>query len=302
MVFIPYGPHVFAVVPHKIMPLGDSITVGYGATNQFTTVGGLGYRMYIENSLLDSGILYDFIGSSEPKGGNLRNILSDGQIGPMFDQDNNGFSGRGVDYFLENISVYLQQNPNPEYVLFLLGVNDAAIPISQLAVKYNQLWDKILQESPTSYIIVSAISPNKYYPSFQSDFNQMLQTEVTKRIVSKQPFSYVNPQVTVDEMYDMGHPNDTGHAKIGNTFSKELLRLIPIPPTSTPISVPTPTDTVIVKKGDANADGYINGLDYVIWLNHYGIATNSGASVGDFNGDGSVNGVDYVTWLINYGR
>lgn len=54
------------------------------------------------------------------------------------------------------------------------------------------------------------------------------------------------------------------------------------------------------KPGDANGDSKVNGLDYVIWLNHYDTSVNQGASVGDFNKNGKVDGQDYVIWLTNY--
>jgi len=71
----------------------------------------------------------------------------------------------------------------------------------------------------------------------------------------------------------------------------------PPTPTQTP---PSPTASV-GKPGDANGDGKVDGLDYVIWLNHYG-QNLSGATVGDFNSDGKVDGLDYVVWLNNYGK
>ena len=61
-------------------------------------------------------------------------------------------------------------------------------------------------------------------------------------------------------------------------------------------SAPTPTP----KPGDANGDGKVDGLDYIIWLNHYKQTTPNGPSDGDFNGDGKVDGLDYVIWLNNY--
>ncbi len=67
-------------------------------------------------------------------------------------------------------------------------------------------------------------------------------------------------------------------------------------PTSTPTIAPAPTPI----PGDANDDRKVDGVDYMIWLNHYNTQT-SGYSNGDFNNDGIVNGIDYVIWLINYG-
>ena len=60
---------------------------------------------------------------------------------------------------------------------------------------------------------------------------------------------------------------------------------------------PTPTP----KTGDANSDGKIDGVDYMIWFNHYRQSV-SGPSNGDFNSSGLVDGVDYMLWFNNYGR
>ena len=65
-------------------------------------------------------------------------------------------------------------------------------------------------------------------------------------------------------------------------------------------SGPTPTSTPTPKPGDANGDGIVDGLDYIIWLNHYNQSTGNGASDGDFNGNGKVDGLDYVIWLTKY--
>jgi len=60
-------------------------------------------------------------------------------------------------------------------------------------------------------------------------------------------------------------------------------------------------DGVEDKPGDANGDNKIDGIDYVIWLNHFG-QTVTGTSNGDFNNDSKVDGIDYVIWLNNYGK
>jgi hypothetical protein len=47
--------------------------------------------------------------------------------------------------------------------------------------------------------------------------------------------------------------------------------------------------------GDANLDGFVNGVDFVVWNNNK-FANTSDWTRADFNGDGSVNGQDYVIW------
>src|SRR3989338_3894034 len=74
-----------------------------------------------------------------------------------------------------------------------------------------------------------------------------------------------------------------------------------ISPTSIPtLPKPSVTDQAGSRKpGDANSDGKVDGLDYVVWLINYNLQT-TGAGLGDFNNSGYVDGLDYVIWLNNY--
>jgi hypothetical protein len=56
-----------------------------------------------------------------------------------------------------------------------------------------------------------------------------------------------------------------------------------------------------ILQGDANGDGKVDGVDFSIWLSHYGQSL-TGASSGDFNTSGKVDGVDFALWLSNYGK
>ncbi len=69
-------------------------------------------------------------------------------------------------------------------------------------------------------------------------------------------------------------------------------------PTSTPSATSSPVSGTLM--GDANGDGRVDGLDYVIWVDNYGITSGAKFSLGDFNGDGRVDGLDYVIWVDNY--
>lgn len=55
--------------------------------------------------------------------------------------------------------------------------------------------------------------------------------------------------------------------------------------------------------GDGNGDGWVDGLDYLLWAGNFG--THPGAdgdvSDGDYNDDGWVDGLDYLEWAGNFG-
>lgn len=91
-----------------------------------------------------------------------------------------------------------------------------------------------------------------------------------------------------------------------------------VTPTSTPTKTPTPIHTVTItntvtptktatpqpspspEPGDANNDGQVDGIDFVIWLSNYNKSVTQGSAQGDFNNDTSVDGVDYTIWLFHY--
>lgn len=50
--------------------------------------------------------------------------------------------------------------------------------------------------------------------------------------------------------------------------------------------------------GDANLDGFVDGLDFIEW-NAHKFTTNSNWCEGDFNADGFVDGLDFIEWNAN---
>lgn len=54
--------------------------------------------------------------------------------------------------------------------------------------------------------------------------------------------------------------------------------------------------------GDANRDNHVDGADFNLWANNFGIAAGTATfALGDFNGDGRVNGADFTLWSDNFG-
>jgi hypothetical protein len=51
--------------------------------------------------------------------------------------------------------------------------------------------------------------------------------------------------------------------------------------------------------GDANQDGFVDGLDQTVWLSQNGL---DGYLSADFNGDSFVDGLDQTLWLFYNGQ
>jgi hypothetical protein len=52
--------------------------------------------------------------------------------------------------------------------------------------------------------------------------------------------------------------------------------------------------------GDFNADGSVDGQDFVVWQMNFPKASNAGVGQGDADGDGDVDGADFVVWQTNF--
>jgi len=88
---------------------------------------------------------------------------------------------------------------------------------------------------------------------------------------------------------------DAGLAYIACTgdvaYSGNISRRGEVFPISGTVVMPPP--------GDANRDGYVDGLDYAVWSNNY-LHTSVGWAGADNNGDGIADGLDYVIWSNLY--
>ncbi|MEZ6073234.1 MAG: DUF642 domain-containing protein [Pirellulales bacterium] len=56
--------------------------------------------------------------------------------------------------------------------------------------------------------------------------------------------------------------------------------------------------------GDGNGDGWVDGLDYLLWAGAYSTHPGADGDIGDgdYNDDGWVDGLDYLLWAGEYGN
>ena len=52
--------------------------------------------------------------------------------------------------------------------------------------------------------------------------------------------------------------------------------------------------------GDFDADGDVDGADFVAWQTHFPTATGATLADGDADADGDVDGADFVVWQTNF--
>jgi hypothetical protein len=152
--------------------------------------------------------------------------------------------------------------------------NRAHVWIQNKGHTWRKVVDGNAETGLSGTVTISGFTPNATLPIEWHEF----ETDGNPNIVTTSSIADANGNLTLD-LPSNSSIADVG-IKIGNYDS----------------TVPSPTPV----PGDADGNGSVDGVDYVIWLVNYFTNTSSGSSVGDFDGSGTVDGIDYVIWLNNY--
>lgn len=190
------APTATAVAPVRVMPLGDSITMG-----AYSSTGG-GYRLPLWRDLQARSVRVDFVGSQ-----------SDGSFE---DPDHEGHSGYTIDQIRDSVDGWLVQ-ARPDIVLLHLGINDLDRGHSAGAsLRLVALVDRIRADRPGTTVIVQGLIPTtaelqQEAQSFNADVRQ---------VAGGHDFTWVEPPVLgAGEMTDQLHPNDLGYQWMANAYA-----------------------------------------------------------------------------------
>lgn len=209
-----------ACEPTKIMPLGDSITLGiYGPLEVGPISGSLGgYRAPLYSKLTDSGYAVDFVGG-----------LSDGKdLAPPVDPDHQGRDGWTAEEIANAVYDFLRQDP-PDIVLLHAGTNGMTPDVTAL--------DRILSEidrfevdfdRPVHVVLAQVINRSRPHEDTTS-YNQNLAELAETRAASGDLVSLVDMESALsypDQLYDDLHPNDEGYARMSEVWYEALAPML----------------------------------------------------------------------------
>jgi len=202
----------------RIMPLGNSITLGYNGSN--SDLGG--YRSTLETGLLSKDYVFDFVGS-----------LNYGPSG--FDNDHEGHGGWDADEIAFSIYQWLIDNP-AEVVLLHIGTNDISggeAP-KDIAIEIEQILDEIdryEEDTNTKITVILARIINQKNPIQNIiDLNSAIQNLVDARendniIVVDMENALKYPDDMSLNPNDKVHPNDIGYAKMAEVWIDAIVTL-----------------------------------------------------------------------------
>lgn len=217
--------------PLRIMPMGDSITVGY--TNADWTGGAFesGYRSGLYTLLSNAGYQFRFVGNSTEPWTFRDPRTTDPAWPPSIDletlgQDgNNGYAGETAGFLNANISTWLASR-DPDVILLKIGTNGQDQPGLQTLVT------TITTTKPGCHLILALIMPKYTYQQGIVNYNtwirdtlvpgqQALGRKVT--VVDQYAPFLTNPAdlTSIDQSLfsnAINHPSNPGYDKMAQVW------------------------------------------------------------------------------------
>ncbi len=186
----------------KVMPLGDSITDGFG------TPGG--YRIELFKKAVDDNKQLTFVGRA------MNGPTS--VAGTTFPKNHEGYSGWLISQ-IDGIVPSPALDVSPHIVLLHIGTNDMARTPSGAVERLNTLVDQILTKLPNSLLVVATIIPlpgNSTLASYNAAIPGIVKTraDAGKHIVLVDQFK----GFLTSELADGVHPNPTGYARMASAW------------------------------------------------------------------------------------
>jgi lysophospholipase L1-like esterase len=198
----------------RIMPLGDSITKGYG--DGYSSAWSVGYRADLYRRLTAAGLKVDFVGS---------------QRSGSPDPNHEGHSGWQIDQLSRN-SVRWVKRYKPDVVLLMAGTNDINhhTDLAHAPARLGLMIDRILAARPGVRVLVATIParrPGSKLAPETAAYNRGVIAQVvarwrTGKAVTLVPMHVLTPVAA--DYRDGVHPNHCGYLKVSFVWYLYLRR------------------------------------------------------------------------------
>ena len=205
-----------ADVPIKIMPLGDSITVGAGSTNNN------GYRKPLYQALTSANRNFDFVGSQTN--------------GDFPDPDHEGHGGETASWLNQRLAgpiEYWLSTYQPKIILYHIGTNDLrpGDDVAAYAQDANETLEIVYDFDPNITVILAKIILTRDDATVNArihNYNLLLEDIAQDWADAGYSIVVVDMEHALDyndtnDMADELHPNDTGHAKMADVWLNALV-------------------------------------------------------------------------------
>ena len=208
------------------MPLGDSITWGYGSTT------GGGYRVGVFSQALMASRSITFVGSQRTGPATVD--------GKPFPQGNEGHSGYSIDDSSKTsgISGALTDDAiatyKPNIILLMIGTNDMhdSIDLPNAPTRLGKLLDEITSDAPASLLVIATIIPaNGAQNAPTQTYNAAIPAVVQARAAKGKHVILVDMYAALKSwstaIYkDSEHPNDAGYTLMADAWSSAIASVL----------------------------------------------------------------------------
>jgi lysophospholipase L1-like esterase len=189
--------------PCKILPLGDSITDGFGVPG--------GYRIDLFRLALEANKDITFVGRAMNG--------PDSVAGQTFPRGHEGYIGWRIGQ-IDDIVPSPALDADPDIVLLHIGTNDIFQSAAGAPERLATLVDQILAELPESLLVVAAIIPLTNSSAAIMAYNSALRALVETRAGQGQHIVFVDQfsGFPSSELDDGVHPNAQGYARMADVW------------------------------------------------------------------------------------
>jgi lysophospholipase L1-like esterase len=191
----------------RVMPLGDSITLGTGSPTRSS------YRMALAHRLLKGGMQIDYVGSRA--------------TGTGADVQHEGHGGWSITELSAQLDSWLARS-RPDVVLLHAGTNDIKQGDGpyETARRLSAMIDQIRAARPEAYIFVAQIITSRVPREAANDriYNRLIPGLVAAKNDS---LITVVDQSSVRgiDLHDLRHPNDFGYSKMAYNWYRSMARV-----------------------------------------------------------------------------
>ncbi len=214
----------------KILPLGDSITEGYGSS-------GGGYRVELFRQALSANKDITFVGTLL----NGPNMVD----GANFPRSHQGHGGYTIDSDggHNGISGSITENAlsmfDPHIVLLMIGTNDinGNVDVQNAPTRLGNLVDKITMLQPEALVVVATVCPvindgtDQRIVEYNTGVKQVVEQRKMqdKNVILLDNYAAIHDQPNWEDdlMIDNLHPNDAGYAVFGQSFYDAIDEYLP---------------------------------------------------------------------------
>lgn len=193
--------------PCKILPLGDSITDGFGVAG--------GYRIDLFERALEGNYNITFVGGSM----NGPDMVA-GQAFPRAHEGHSGWTIQQINDIVPSPAL----NPEPHIILLHIGTNDMVQGANGAEDRLSALLDEIIDASPEALLVVSTIIPLPLATASVDTYNAALIDIVQERIDGGARVLLVDQFTGFpdNELDDGVHPNAAGYARMAGVWFEAI--------------------------------------------------------------------------------